>query len=226
MADDRNFRLSRAVYSGNVEGVKAELKAGADPNSTIMNVIQIGDRPGNKEIMRILLEAGADPNQIDQYGYPILGYALNSRSIGMCELLLKAGANPNVSFKIFGSVLEYGILVKSQREAQFPDKDFTDVCQATNYDEVERLKQVYPHFADRLNCQQSKATISNNMAVVETALDNAAIRTYPQQTPDGVELPHVMKNIKDYAYKNVGPGGRRRKTKKRKSGKKKTKKRK
>jgi len=223
MADDR---LLRAVYTGKVEGVKAELKAGADPNSVIMNVIQIGDRPGNKEIMRILLEAGADPNKTDASGIPILAHTLNSTSIGMAELLLKAGANPNVSFGMFGSVLESGILFKSQRQSQFPDKDFTDVCQATNYDEVERLKQKYPHFADRLNCQQSKATISNNMAVVGTALDNAAIRTYPQQTPDGVELPHVMKNIKDYAYKNVGPGGRRRKTKKRKSSKKKTKKRK
>ena len=226
MADDRNNRLLLAVYTGKVDSVKAELKAGADPNSIIMNVIQIGDSPGNKEIMRVLLEAGANPNQTGPSGIPILGYALNSTSTGMVELLLKAGANPNVSFDRFGSVLEYGILVKSQRQAQFPDKDFTDVCQATNYDEVERLKKMYPHFADRLNCQQSKATISTNMGAVETALDNAAIRTYPQQTPDGVELPHVMKNIKDYAYKNVGPGGRRRKTKKRKSGKKKTKKRK
>jgi hypothetical protein len=145
------------------------------------------------------------------------------RSNGMVDMLLKAGANPNVSFRKYQSVLD-GVMdsIRLSRN-DYSYGNVKALCEVTNYDEVEGLKKKYPDYEDVLNCQMPKAS----MGAVETALDNAAIRTYPQQTPDGVELPHVMKDIKEYVgYKNVGPGGRRRKTKKRKSSKKKTNKRK
>jgi ankyrin repeat protein len=167
--------------------------------------------------LRILLEAGANPNQIDRNGYPILALFAMGRSNGMVDMLLKASANPNVSFRKYQSVLD-GVMdsIRVSRNA-YSYGNVKALCEVTNYDEVERLKKKYPQYEDLLNCQMSKAS----MGAVETALDNAAIRTYPEQTPYGVELPHVMKNVKDYVgYKNVGPGGRR-KTKKRKSSKKK-----
>jgi ankyrin repeat protein len=227
MATVHNKRLIGAVSSGDVESVESEIQDGADvnfQNGVIITYLSPrSNSPSYKEILRILLEAGANPNQIDRNGYPILGLFAMGRSNGMVEMLLKAGANPNVSFLKYQSVLD-GVMdsIRVSRN-DYSYGNAKALCEVTNYDEVERLKKKYPQYEDLLNCQMSKAS----MAAVETALDNAAIRAYPQQTPDGVELPHVMKNVKDYVgYKNVGPGGRRRKTKKRKSSKKKTKKRK
>lgn len=226
MATVHNKRLIGAVSSGDVESVESELQEGADvnfQNGVIITYLSPGSNsPSYKEILRILLEAGANPNQIDRNGYPILALFAMGRSNGMVEMLLKAGANPNVSFRKYQSVLD-GVMdsIRVSRN-DYSYGNVKAVCEVTNYDEVERLKKKYPDFADLLNCQMPKAS----MGAVETALDRAAAKMHPE-LQDGVELPHVMKNVKDYVgYKNVGPGGRRRKTKKRKSSKKKTKKRK
>jgi ankyrin repeat protein len=220
-------QLRIALISRDVEGVKAAIKAGADINfrggAPVSTVSWEGDDPVGREIMRILLEAGANPNKaVDGPSPPPLAIASVANSTVMVEMLLKAGANPNVSFGRYKSVLDYAVQVSVTPN----NRNIKILCEATNYDEVERLKQKYPEYANMLNCQQSKEYISKNMGAVETAFDRAAAKIHPE-LQDGVELPHVMKNIKDYVgYKNVGPGGRRRKTKKRKSSKKKTKKRK
>jgi ankyrin repeat protein len=226
MATVHNKRLIGAVSSGDVESVESEIQEGADvnfQNGVIITYLSPrSNSPSYKEILRILLEAGANPNQIDRNGYPILALFAMGRSNGMVEMLLKAGANPNVSFRKYQSVLD-GVMdsIRVSRN-DYSYGNVKAVCEVTNYDEVERLKKKYPDFADLLNCQMPKAS----MGAVETALDRAAAKMHPE-LQDGVELPHVMKNVKDYVgYKNVGPGGRRRKTKKRKSSKKKTKKRK
>jgi len=229
---DVNQRLSFLVKLSNIEGIKSALRDGADANyrgGYLLRDVQYHyyDISEPKEALKILLDGGADPNYVIPGGQPILSHAAAGNSNGeMVEMLLKAGADPNVSYNEYQSVLHDMLDYKRITRGKRFDKNIKLLCQVTNYDEVERLKQEYPKYVHLLNCQVSKEYISKSMGAVETALDNAAIRAYPQQTPDGVELPHVMKNVKEYVgYKNVGPGGRRN-TKKRKGGKKNTKKRK
>jgi len=228
-------RLCRAIFYRDVEKVKAALKSGADPNyerlgpqesPALLSIIP-SDQEASKidiEILGILLEAGANPNYRDINGSPILLHASTSKSPEMLKMLLNAGADPNLPHGRFGSVLDTTIyMIDNIRDKKNGPKykNIKILCEVTNYDEVERLKKKYPDYEDLLNCQMPKAS----MGAVETALDRAAAKMHPE-LQDGVELPHVMKNVKEYVgYKNVGPGGRRR-TKNRKSSKKKTKKRK
>ena len=226
--------LIQSAMLGQVDKVKALLKAGVDVNVHNGHAIQYATESGRGEhfeTMRVLLEAGANPNQTTAIGYPILEIAAYEKTGTALKILLKAGADANVSYLGHQSILD-GVLPKVRKltaarrlNINYYDASIKVLCEATNYDEVERLKQLYPEFANVLKCQDSKADIAKNMGAVETALDRAAAKMHPE-LQDGVELPDVMKNVKDYAYRNVGPGGKRRKTKKRKSGKKKTKKRK
>lgn len=49
----------------------------------------------NLECVRLVLEAGADPNQEDVLGVRPLHVAAEMGDGQTCEMLLKAGANPN-----------------------------------------------------------------------------------------------------------------------------------
>jgi len=224
---DVNQRLSFLVKLSNIEGIKSALRDGADANyrgGYLLRDVQYHyyDISEPKEALKILLDGGADPNYVMPGGEPILSHAAAGNSNGeMVEMLLKAGADPNVSYNEYQSVLHDMLDYKRITRGKRFDKNIKLLCQVTNYDEVERLKKEYPKYVHLLNCQMPKAS----MGAVETALDRAAAKMHPE-LQDGVELPNVMKNVKDYVgYKNVGPGGKRN-TKKRKSYKKKTKKRK
>jgi len=195
------------------------------------NAIRVGDLEG----LKTALQNGANPNQGDEVYTPLTMLAEDppaENGLEMIRLLLEKGADANLKDSSDDPKipLEYAVASLSgvvNQKKYYPNEDqykkdvkeckavIKILCQVTNYDEVERLKKKYPMFANLLKCQVSKVNIARRLGVVETALDNAAIRTYPQQTPYGVELPHVMKNVKDYVgFKNVGPGGRRRNTKK------------
>lgn len=233
--DGNNSNLVSAVDASNLKGVMRAVTSGENIQFDTATGIPILSMARNYEILTYLLSVGSDPFTIygpntQLPGLPAFAQiASNTSKSRFIKPMLSAGADPNKGFtirhpssaKTYNSTLNFILESLARRnlrgESETYKNTITIMCRVTNYDEVERLKQLYPQYANMLNCQVSKASIAKKMAFVETALDQAALRTHPEQTPAGVELPHVMKNVKEYVgYRNVGPGGRRRKTKKRK----------
>lgn len=90
-------RLMAAAREGDIEAVRALLKAGASPN--------IGDywrdvplveaaRRDDLELAQVLLDAGAVPDAKGR-GYTALGLAAKNGNAALVGLLLRAGANPD-----------------------------------------------------------------------------------------------------------------------------------
>jgi len=90
--------LMNAAKYGDLEGAKAALDAGADPNVGEMlgntALMYACDYYGNVDIVKLLLDHGADPNIGNNYGTTPLMIA-SKYSIDAVKLLLDAGADPN-----------------------------------------------------------------------------------------------------------------------------------
>jgi ankyrin repeat protein len=90
--------LAKAVKAGDVQGVRALLKSGADANARSGD----GSTPllwaahrGNLEIARALVAAKASVDAANDYGVTPLLQASRTGDAAMVELLLRAGANPS-----------------------------------------------------------------------------------------------------------------------------------
>jgi len=93
-----------AVERKQSEALKALLAGGVAPdeknappmeyNKTI--VFEAVDS-GDAALVRTLVEAGADAKMVNEYGVPPLAEAARTGNLEMCEILLKAGADPNVA---------------------------------------------------------------------------------------------------------------------------------
>lgn len=107
----KNLRLCEAVVADDVKGARAALAAGANINARvrIKSFYKHGRLAYPSQaalawartvpMAELLLDAGADIDATDEYGYTALGRAvLNARSnrMGIIELFLRRGANPNV----------------------------------------------------------------------------------------------------------------------------------
>ncbi len=94
--------LILAARVGSEESVKELLAAGADPNAENNNgmaPLSSAAEDGSPEMVRMLLAAKADPNA-GKINAPLL-CAIHKRDIVSAELLLNAGANPNVTGDVF-----------------------------------------------------------------------------------------------------------------------------
>ena len=130
--DDRGIRrtsLFQAAYSGNLDMVKLLVEAGADVNKR--SVVEEGNAGDSQsvpvmygclmkkpEIVKYLLEHGADPNAIIIREHTLLAEAVYRNSSegipGLCvetaELLLSAGANPNVFIEHMGANAKFRLI--------------------------------------------------------------------------------------------------------------------
>jgi hypothetical protein len=79
---------------GHAEGIRMLCKAGADPNGT--NALKRAMDFDDPEMVGLLLDAGTDPNEGHDGWTSLHHAALRMSSSEVCDLLLKAGADPSV----------------------------------------------------------------------------------------------------------------------------------
>ncbi|HYN20401.1 MAG TPA: ankyrin repeat domain-containing protein [Thermoanaerobaculia bacterium] len=84
--------------------LKALLAAGVAPNEKNAPSVEGGKSlvfeavdSGDPAFVRALVEAGADAKTANDYGVPPLAEAARTGNLEMCEILLKAGADPNAA---------------------------------------------------------------------------------------------------------------------------------
>lgn len=99
-ADDM---ASEALYAAStrsdVKGVKAELAKGGDPNylKYDRSIFSWSVQNGDVEIVRALLEGKPKLNEVDGIGHTPLMRAADQGHADIAQLLLKAGADPNIA---------------------------------------------------------------------------------------------------------------------------------
>jgi ankyrin repeat protein len=93
-----------AVERKQSEVVKALLAGGVAPNEKNAPPMESGKTivfeavdSGDAALVRALVEAGADARMANEYGVPPLAEAARTGNLEMCEILLKAGADPNAA---------------------------------------------------------------------------------------------------------------------------------
>lgn len=84
--------------------LKALIAAGVAPNEKNAPPVEGGKSivfeavdSGDAGFVRTLVEAGADAKTANEYGVPPLAEAARTGNLEMCEVLLKAGADPNAA---------------------------------------------------------------------------------------------------------------------------------
>ena len=93
-----------AVERKQPEVLKALLAAGVAPNEKNAPPMESGKTivfeavdSGDAALVRTLVEAGADARMANEYGVPPLAEAARVGNLAICEILLKAGADPNAA---------------------------------------------------------------------------------------------------------------------------------
>jgi uncharacterized protein len=87
-----------------IEVVKALLEGGVKPDEKNAPAMEGGKSlvfeavdSENTELLRLLVEAGADAKTANDYEVPPLSEAARTGRLEMCQILLKAGADPNAA---------------------------------------------------------------------------------------------------------------------------------
>jgi hypothetical protein len=97
--DEASRALVKAAASGEVAGVSAALRSGANPNARDASgrpALVLAVASGRPETVRALLHGGADPNQTDRSGWSGLHQAAESGGLEAARALLDAGAEPDL----------------------------------------------------------------------------------------------------------------------------------
>jgi ankyrin repeat protein len=87
-----------------IEAVKALLEGGVKPDEKNAPAMDGGKSLAfeavdseSTDLLRLLVEAGADAKTANDYGVPPLAEAARTGRLEMCQILLKAGADPNAA---------------------------------------------------------------------------------------------------------------------------------
>lgn len=100
----RRTALWIAVERKQSEVLKTLLAGGVAPDEKNAPAMEAGKTvvfeavdSGDPALVRALAEAGADVRKVNEYGVPPLAEAARTGNLEMCEVLLKAGADPNAA---------------------------------------------------------------------------------------------------------------------------------
>jgi ankyrin repeat protein len=111
----RSAPIHWACKNGNLEMVAFLLSRGAH-----LNVVNDGGwtplvaaSTKNPDVARLLLSKGAPVDQRDGYGYTPLMYAAKGANLEMIEVLLNAGANPNLQSPVGETAADLAVKSKS-----------------------------------------------------------------------------------------------------------------
>jgi hypothetical protein len=101
--NDATTRLFAAAYEGDLEAVREAVSAGAEltetddqGNTPLVAAIAADAAQHRKDIVKILLSGGADPDYHDGDARGVLYQAVFLQDAELMEMLLSAGANPNL----------------------------------------------------------------------------------------------------------------------------------
>lgn len=94
--------LWNRAFAGDLDGVKRELDAGADPNGgddAGYTPLHIAIQEKRVEVVEMFLQSGADPNRADKHGNVPLWTAVHNwgRDYRIILLLLRNGADPRIA---------------------------------------------------------------------------------------------------------------------------------
>ena len=108
----RPGELREAASKGDVEGVRALLRAGADCDDCAAGsrddsdsdldgdtALMVASENGHRDVVELLVGAGADVNQVDEDGWTALMCASNNGHREVVEALVGAGADVNLAKK-------------------------------------------------------------------------------------------------------------------------------
>jgi ankyrin repeat protein len=163
--------LMRAAERGNLEAVRALLKAGANVNRTLAHwghtALMIAAGEGHLEVVKALLSAGADPNAVAFGHGGVPGWAwmfamnrCNKNWQEMMDAMLAAGVEVNPKTGIYPSPLGYAIeqtdevmieaLLKRGADVNLRDSDTgqTPLMFAAKYSSAEVVKALIAAGAD------------------------------------------------------------------------------
>lgn len=94
--------LLSAIDAADLEGIRRAIGRGADVRALNGPKYYVGGLPAvhaavlHEEMLALLLAAGLAPDTLDNMGRSALSRAARSKLIGACQLLLAAGADPNL----------------------------------------------------------------------------------------------------------------------------------
>ena len=116
--------LINATKSGDVDRMRAAIKAGGDPDAVSacepLVCFAAGTTAFELDVLEVLLEAGANPNQPDEWGTCALSYAVNKGKWIRASVLVKAGADINFQHEknISKTVLFNAVMLDLERGEQ------------------------------------------------------------------------------------------------------------
>jgi len=185
-----NDELTKAVLLGDVQKVKEEFKKvpNSDPDATDSQGRTLLYMCRDKEIAKILINQGANVNAVNTKGQSILAHVAYYHRLEIMELMLKAGANPNVVYAPNEDHNESGLtplhfmcshdkiemvelLVKKKADINANNNPFKETPLMTCF----RYKSLAKKSARFLLSKGADKTLVN--VVGSTALDFARVRT-------------------------------------------------